>query len=580
MADITFIGTQPQWWDHLAPLTNTVNAHGAFARCWNFPPHVEPTRSALRDAMSKGPVVAASWVDAMTAYRAGARNIVLMEHGAGQSYSSRHRSYPGGQERNKLALVLAPNEQAAERHRKFYRNDPKVVVVGCPKLDDSASLKPKPCGYPPVVAVSWHWDLVPTGTIVAGPAPTGMAVRRYRGDLIHIETVGANRLSVSPEHPVLTLRGWVRASDLHTGDHLVRPRSDKWHPGVAPENHLPPSRVEDLAGAFMEPLKVSAVSMPPSAPHLDSDGLDEQVDVIGTDGFLCDGVESAALSQGLSDLGFQGTRLTQVEFTSPRPPLQLWSACAGEMPGLVHGEATEGDLAPFERSIHSRLPHAESLGKGQARFPFEVETDEISFISRREYVGHGYDLTTVPQWYVADGFIVHNCKVSPEAGTAWSHNRTPLTGPAILDELVRMRDLGMIQLLGHAHPRIAEEIHPVYREREVPIVSFEEVMLCADLYMIDNSSTLFEFAALDRPVIVVDSPRYRPGVRHGLRFWTHANIGVRISEPSDVARAVMVALEDPQEVADQRRKAVAEVYPHLGTSRFAALNAIAAKFRP
>ncbi len=329
MADITFIGTQPQWWDHLAPLANTVKAHGAFDYWRCFPPGDAPTREMLRYAASKGPVVAASWIDAMTAHRAGARNIVLMEHGAGQSYSSRHRSYPGGQERNKLALVLAPNEQAAERHRKFYRNDPKVIVVGCPKLDFVHGLNPKPCGYPPVVAVSWHWD----------------------------------------------------------------------------------------------------------------------------------------------------------------------------------------------------------------------------------------------------------CKVSPEAGTAWSHNRTPLTGPAMLDELVRMRDLGMIQLLGHAHPRIAEEVHPAYEERAVPVAdTFEEVISAADLYMIDNSSTLFEFAALDRPVIVVDSPRYRPGVRHGLRFWTHANIGVRISEPSDVPRAVMVALEDPREVADQRRKAVADVYPHLGTARFAVLDAIAARF--
>lgn len=330
MADITFIGTQPQWWEHLAPLANTVKAHGVFEVCWTFPPSnpVAP-RDVLRDAYKRGPVVAASWVDAMTAHQAGARNIVLMEHGAGQSYSSRHRSYPGGQDRTKLALVLAPNEQAAERHRKFYRGGPPVEVVGCPKLDFIDGLDPKPCGYPPVVAFSTHWD----------------------------------------------------------------------------------------------------------------------------------------------------------------------------------------------------------------------------------------------------------CRVSPEAGSAWSHNRHPLVGPAMFDELVRMRDLGMIQLIAHAHPRIADEVRPACTEREVAFVeSFDKVVSLADLYMVDNSSTLFEFAALDRPVIVVDSPRYRPRVDHGLRFWTHADVGVRISKPSEVARAVMLALEDPLEVAEQRRRLVADVYPHIGRSRMAALDAIAARF--
>lgn len=558
--------------DHLAPVADECLRRGTLGA---FPP-----MHALGSNFDR-PIVTSAWCDAIAAYKAGRRKVVLMEHGAGQAYSSRHRSYPGGQERTKLSLVLAPNEQAAERHRRYYPQRPPVVVVGSPRVDRLAARPAKPCDYPPIVAVSWHWDLVPAGTIVAGPAPTGMAVRRYRGNLIHIETVGANRLSVSPEHPVLTLRGWVRAGDLHTGDHLIRPRSGEWHLGMTPQDHLPPTSVEHLAGAFMESLKVGAVPVPASAPHLDGDGFDEQVDVVGADGLLRDGFDSAALSQGLSDLGFQGTRLTQVEFTSSRPPLQLWSACTGEMPGLVHGQAAEGDLAPFERSIHSGLPHAESLGQAQARFPFEVETDEISFIGRREYVGHGYDLTTVPQWYVADGFIVHNCKVAREAGTAWSHNNEPLIGPAIVDELVRMRDLGVIQLLGHAHPRIAEDVYPFYVERGIPIAeTFERVCDEADVFMVDNSSTLFEFASLDRPVIVVNSPRYRPQSRHGLRFWDCANVGVHVNDPADVPRAVMVALEDPIEQAQRRREVVEMVYPYRFEAASRAVDAIEAVFGP
>lgn len=308
--------------DHLSPVADECLRRSALGA---FPP-----MHALGSNFDR-PLVTAAWCDAIAGFKAGRRKVVLMEHGAGQSYSSRHRSYPGGQERTKLALVLAPNEQAAERHRRYFKVKPPVVVVGSPLVDELDVWGPRPCGYPPVVAVSWHFD----------------------------------------------------------------------------------------------------------------------------------------------------------------------------------------------------------------------------------------------------------CKVAREAGTAWSHNNEPLIGPAIVDELVRMRDLGVIQLLGHAHPRIAEDIHPYYAEREIPIAySFGDVCREADLYMVDNSSTLFEFASLDRPVIVVNSPRYRPQSRHGLRFWDCADVGIHVNDPADVPRAVMVALEDPIEQAERRREVVEVVYPHRGEAAKRAVDAIEAVFGP
>jgi hypothetical protein len=106
----------------------------------------------------------ASYGDLKSAKRGGFRRIILMQHGAGQSYggdrrTARHPCYAGGDFNDEVGLFLVPNEHAANRWRERYPNA-DVAVVGCPRLDalpqrskattvDQAS---------PVVAVSFHWD--------------------------------------------------------------------------------------------------------------------------------------------------------------------------------------------------------------------------------------------------------------------------------------------------------------------------------------------------------------------------------------------------------------------------------------
>lgn len=165
--------------------------------------------------------------------------------------------------------------------------------------------------------------------------------------------------------------------------------------------------------------------------------------------------------------------------------------------------------------------------------------------------------------------------VSIEAQGAWRH-----LGTDVVNVLCEMRDVGWIDLLGHSHPKMASVVDPTYEQRAIPIAAdFGEVCERADIYMVDNSSTLFEFAALDRPVIVVDSPKYRRSQNHGLRFWWAADIGPRIGRANDVPAAIMLALRDPDEVAKQRRSMIERIYPHRGEAIGRAADAIEAMER-
>lgn len=146
----------------------------------------------------------------------------------------------------------------------------------------------------------------------------------------------------------------------------------------------------------------------------------------------------------------------------------------------------------------------------------------------------------------------------PEIGSAFD-----AMGHQILDQLLRLQRHGWIRVAGHHHPR-APEVRQLYDKLAVPVIDgFDEVCEQADIYMVDNSSTLYEFAALDRPVIVVNAPTYRRRISHGLRFWDAAAVGPNVYRPRDVAWAVSAAIEDGPSRQKARHEAVAIAYGAL-----------------
>lgn len=144
-----------------------------------------------------------------------------------------------------------------------------------------------------------------------------------------------------------------------------------------------------------------------------------------------------------------------------------------------------------------------------------------------------------------------NARVAPEALSAWNHYR------GCLKALKKNFD----NILGHAHPRMMPTMKRRYEEVGIEVVKdFSEVLDRASVYVTDNSSTLYEFASLDRPVVVLNAPWYRPEVDHGLRFWEFADVGVQVEGPWALNKAIELALADPPAIAKRRREIVPQVY--------------------
>lgn len=130
-------------------------------------------------------------------------------------------------------------------------------------------------------------------------------------------------------------------------------------------------------------------------------------------------------------------------------------------------------------------------------------------------------------------------------------------------------------VIGHAHPRVFVEVAKFWASLGIEAVQdFTEVVRRADVYCCEHSSTLYEWAALGRPVVLLHSPAGRRVVPQasGLRYDSHAHIG-QTARPETLLSAVGLAL-----VGDgcERARAAArvELYPYLGRSTARMIDAL------
>lgn len=158
---------------------------------------------------------------------------------------------------------------------------------------------------------------------------------------------------------------------------------------------------------------------------------------------------------------------------------------------------------------------------------------------------------------------------APESRWAWPHFQRQLP------QLLRWCKTNGIRLAGHAHPVAQRELLPRMQSMGMPVYRhFGQVLDEADVYVADTTSTLYEFAATDRPVLVLNAPWYRRDVHHGIRFW-EVIPGLQVDGPEQLLAGVAAAMEDAPELQAARRAAVAAVYPvRDGTSAARAVAAI------
>lgn len=110
--------------------------------------------------------------------------------------------------------------------------------------------------------------------------------RWYQGDLLILRTASGSVLPCTPNHPILTNRGFVAAKDLYVGDKLVDDLAGERVGIIDAEMDHMEAGIHQMAGSFGEDVAVVTVEVPLASPDFHGDAADGEVAVVTADGNL------------------------------------------------------------------------------------------------------------------------------------------------------------------------------------------------------------------------------------------------------------------------------------------------------
>lgn len=275
-----------------------------------------------------------------------------------------------------------------------------------------------------------HSGCVAAGTIVEVPGVLAATLRWFEGEMVELVTASGEQLTITPNHPVLTGRGWVPAGELVEGNNLVRCLDPHGATQLVPHDNERPAKVEELLAAFWIDPNVVACGVPITTKDFHGDGISGQISVVCADRGLASDRHAAGM-QPFLHLGLSGTTDLGLRLAGAGSAFSglnaIWDTALGVMSesGEAHtflGSTATGDdqqlirraawrdIAGGESFVDRPASHAESLGQNLDGLAGFIQADKLVKINRRSgFKGHVYNFHTAMSWYTASTVVVHNC---------------------------------------------------------------------------------------------------------------------------------------------------------------------------
>ncbi len=310
-------------------------------------------------------------------------------------------------------------------------------------------------------------ECLPGDTVVDGARVVAVYRRWYTGPFIEVITKAGRKFSGTPNHPMLTLRGWVGLGDLQETDSLVCYNRSVKKPGSSGDVDVekPPPTISEIFDSL------SAVGVlerrRTTKPDFHGDGMEGEVDILTPDGELSYGsfvpVEESGIenilsepelgkfllvaqrnpfSRGVGELsglcvaadsasvsddeptnaaGIDVKRLGDVKGRLPVPVpgkngfsmgLELGVApeACGKQQSAGIFKTSPGDASPLARSQHSGLVASDELSDFNTAHSGQVEIDHPLVIRCiKSWSGHVFNLTTRDGYFsIAEGAYTGN----------------------------------------------------------------------------------------------------------------------------------------------------------------------------
>jgi len=311
----------------------------------------------------------------------------------------------------------------------------------------------------------------------------------YSGPMIEIQTRKGYRLTLTPNHPVLTAKGWTRAGKLSEGDNLFSYRIDAQSPVLSNiDDQQNPAAIEDVFESLSRERGFSIMPLLPADLHGDAVRTNGYGHIIMPDGQTSHGMETP-LPQLFSKpkIEFaQPSQATLQGFGASQDPFGGIMLSSPLFPGAAALSNDSGTVllenSPLEQFCFGTAAYWDAMAleeprqQGTADPQFvrqllaasagEITLDDILRVFQFDFSGHVYDLQTPGGWIIANGIVASNCRCTVTAAGRRDAERRAAS---------RNQDLS---LPGSARLPLAEGMtaRPDPGFEENPIAYFERIM--------------------------------------------------------------------------------------------------------
>lgn len=166
--------------------------------------------------------------------------------------------------------------------------------------------------------------LVPGGTILA-EGVMAHSCREYDGPVVTLVTSKGNRITVTPNHPILTTEGFVPAGMLQENQKIIEATGEyRFLFGEAPNNINIPTPVEDIGHSLIETCGGATIRVKGSAIQFHGDGIsNSEVNVVLPECFrVCEG--DALRCKPVKEESFPSAHFRGLPFLSKRALFQFF----------------------------------------------------------------------------------------------------------------------------------------------------------------------------------------------------------------------------------------------------------------
>lgn len=277
-----------------------------------------------------------------------------------------------------------------------------------------------------------HANCVTEDMVVFAPDAQKLTRMKYSGKIIKVTLANGRKFTITPNHPVLTQRGFIAGHLLENGDKLVNILDNERIVFGNPNDKNSPASIGDVFNSFIKSRSVRSMSVPVSAEdfHGDGKGGNGNIDIVSSDSFLWDNREPF-FSKPISKSFFNGRDMFGEAFNGFGDFTSMFLALALTADGIVSGEGiskifTTGSIshhqfirlknasnynARIEKSKSDSAPiDTKAFGEAILRLSRLISFNNIVNIEIDTHNGFVYDVSSMSTVYSVNGVLSSNCR--------------------------------------------------------------------------------------------------------------------------------------------------------------------------